>query len=118
VNSGSYAKCSNKYTESSESVSDASMSCLAQKGRQTGSQTLGVIQSPSFGSRPRADGPSGVQMQTYREVVHAHSALARTTPIGGTPDKAEGISSAPETEEKTSNELQNCRSVTIENLDP
>ena len=28
MNSSSYVKCSNKYTESSESVSDASMSCL------------------------------------------------------------------------------------------
>lgn len=27
-NSSSYVKCSNKYTESSESVSDTSMSCL------------------------------------------------------------------------------------------
>ena len=57
-------------------------------------------------------------MQTYREVVHSHSALTRTTPIGGTPDKAKGISSAPKTDDKTSDELQNCRLVTIENLDP
>ena len=70
-----------------------------------GSQTLGVIQSPSFGSRPLADAPRGVQMQTYREVVHSHSALTRITPIEDTPDKADGMSPAPKTNEKTSDEL-------------
>ena len=44
-------------------------------------------------------------MQTYREVVHSHSALTRITPIEDTPDKADGMSSAPKTNEKTSDEL-------------
>lgn len=48
-------------------------------------------------------------MQTYREVVLSHSALTRTTPIGSTPDKAEGMESDPKADEKTRDDLLNCR---------
>ena len=97
-NSGSgYVKYSNKYTESSDSLSDMTMSCLLQKNREIGgsrqSQTMRVITSPSFTGKVRSDGHSNVQMQTYRELAHSRSALNRVITVADV-DKSESDQSA------------------------